>query len=106
VVRRDSVKARMKRKVIVVAMVKASIVGLIVPLLVVALSILAAFLFRELHVFVRVMLMILFGLAGLGLGAYVALRIIEEKIQPSLYLKENAAFKEASRKSEPQESRN
>jgi len=81
-------KARAKRRTIVVAMIKASLIGLIVPLLVVALSMLAVFLFKELNILIRATLMVLFGLAGLGLGTYATLRILEEKIQPSLYSEE------------------
>jgi len=76
------------RKRVAKAMVKALIVGLLVPLSVIALCMLAAFLFKGLHAFVRAILMVLFGLAGLGLGTLVTLKILE-KLQASLYTKED-----------------
>ncbi len=80
----DSVKARARRRV-VKAMVKAFIVGLIVPLSVIALCMWAAFLFEGLHIFIRAFLMVLFGLAGLGLGTLVTLSVLE-RIRSSLYI--------------------
>jgi tellurite resistance protein TehA-like permease len=94
----SSAKARAKRRTIVVTMIKASLVGLIVPLLVVALSMLAAFLLKELNILIRATLMVLFGLAGLGLGTYVTLRILEEKVQPSLYSEEGENLRTPTRR--------
>ncbi|MEM0083716.1 MAG: hypothetical protein QXL22_02275 [Candidatus Nezhaarchaeales archaeon] len=66
------------RKRIMVAMVKALIIGLIVPLLTISLTILALFLFKALHVFARALLMTLFGLAGFGAGTIVTLKLLEK----------------------------
>jgi len=90
--------AKAKRKKIIVAMVKASVIGLIVPLLVIALTMLAAFVFKELYIPIRAILMVLFGLAGLGLGTLVTLRILEGKVQPSLYLKDGKSSRTLLRK--------
>lgn len=62
---------------IIIAMIKALAVGLMVPLFVVSLTMLALFLFESLHVFMRAFLMTLFGLAGFGLGTIVTLRLLE-----------------------------
>jgi len=97
--RDDNTKTR--RKKIVVAMIKASVVGLIVPLLVIALTMLAVFVFKELYIPIRAILMVLFGLAGLGLGTLVTLRILEEKVQPSLYLKDGENSRTPLRKTKP-----
>jgi len=99
----DDIKARARRRV-VKAMVKASIVGLIVPLSVITLCVWAAFLFEESHVFIRAFLMMLFGLAGLGLGTFITLRILE-KMQSSLYI-ENDENSDPPRKTKLSKSRN
>jgi uncharacterized membrane protein len=74
---------KIKRKIIV-AMIKALVIGLIVPILVIALSMMAALLFKEFHIFVRATFMVLFGLAGLGLGTFITLKILE-RVRLSLY---------------------
>jgi hypothetical protein len=79
-------KARVRRRTVVAAMVKASLIGLIVPLLVIAFTISAAFLFKEMNVLIRAPLMVLFGLAGLGLGTLATLKILER--MRSLLLRE------------------
>jgi hypothetical protein len=79
-------KARVRRRTVVVAMVKASLIGLTVPLLVIAFTISAAFLFKEMNVLIRASLMVLFGLAGLGLGTLATLKIVER--MRSLLLRE------------------
>lgn len=66
------------RKHVIVAIIKALIIGLIVPLSAISLTILALFLFEALHVFVRALLMTLFGLAGFGIGTILALRLLEK----------------------------
>ncbi|MCC6042784.1 MAG: hypothetical protein LM598_04065 [Candidatus Verstraetearchaeota archaeon] len=73
----------MRRKVIVIVMVViALIIGLVVPFLVIAFTILAALLFKDLDIFTRAILMVFFGLAGLGLGTLIALRILERMRLP------------------------
>ncbi|MEM2214048.1 MAG: hypothetical protein QXD66_03925 [Candidatus Nezhaarchaeales archaeon] len=65
------------RKRIIAAMIKALAIGLIVPLFTISLTVLALFLFKTLHVFVRALLMTLFGLAGFGAGTIITLRLLE-----------------------------
>lgn len=75
------------RKHIIVAMIKALVVGLIVPLFAISLTVLALFLFEALHVFVRALLMTLFGLAGFGVGTIITLKLLERfrlNLQPKI----------------------
>lgn len=75
------------RKRIIIAMIKALVVGLIVPLFAFSLTVLALFLFEALHVFVRALLMTLFGLAGFGVGTIITLKLLERirlNLQPKI----------------------
>ncbi|MDH5815515.1 MAG: hypothetical protein QE164_01785 [Candidatus Nezhaarchaeota archaeon] len=65
------------RKRIIIAMIKALAIGLIVPSFAISLTILALFLFKDLHIILRALLMTLFGLAGFGVGTIIALRLLE-----------------------------
>lgn len=69
-------KSKTIEYIIAIAVVKALIVGLIVPLSTVSLVLLAFFLFEGLHVFIRAFLMILCGLAGLSLGIITTLKLL------------------------------
>ncbi|MEM4425841.1 MAG: hypothetical protein QW335_07665 [Candidatus Nezhaarchaeales archaeon] len=65
------------RRRIIIAMIKALAIGLTVPLFAISLTILALFLFKDLHIILRALLMTLFGLAGFGVGTIIALRLLE-----------------------------
>lgn len=65
-----------KKRAIVRAMILASIVGLIVPLFVISLTLMALIIFKSLNIVLKAVLMIIFGLAGLAIGSTIYLKIL------------------------------
>lgn len=68
--------SKLRKRTIIIAMLRAMTIGLIIPLFVISLLLIALFLFKTLNVFIRAALMMLFGLAGLGIGTVIFLKIL------------------------------
>ncbi|MCS7140294.1 MAG: hypothetical protein N3F04_02715 [Candidatus Nezhaarchaeota archaeon] len=77
---------KVKRGTIIKAMILASIIGLTVPLSVVSFTLMALLIFESFNIFLRALLMIVFGLIGLGAGSIAYLRILN-RVRPLDLLK-------------------
>lgn len=69
-------ESKLTRKIVVKAMIVASLVGLMVPALVVLMVFIALVAFSGFHAILRAVLMVVFGLAGLGLGTLAYMKVL------------------------------
>ena len=67
---------KLSKKLIIKAMIIASFVGLVVPSFVVLMVFVALYAFADLNIIVRAVLMIIFGLMGLGLGTAIYIKLL------------------------------
>jgi len=67
---------KLSKKLIIKAMVIASFAGLVVPGFVVLMVFVALYAFADLNIIVRAVLMIIFGLMGLGLGTAIYIKLL------------------------------
>ena len=67
---------KLSKKLIIKAMVIASFAGLIVPGLVVLMVFIALYAFAGLNIIARAVLMVVFGLMGLGLGTAIYIKLL------------------------------
>lgn len=67
---------RLSKRLIIKAMVIASFVGLVIPAFVILMVFVALYTFADLNIIVRAVLMIVFGLIGLGLGTVIYIKLL------------------------------